>query len=315
MLEFKRDHWKGYMYLLPALVFMAIFTFYPIIKTFITAFLEGYSIYGDSQFKLGLGNFIYVFNDELFWRALGNTALMVIVSVPVSVIIALLISVALNSIKKLQGFFQTVFFLPYVTNTIALGLVFSVLFSNNGLINAIIEWFGGTPRAWITNWQGQGAVPGYDTVTYWRGIFVISMYTIWNSLAFKILVFLSGLQSIDKQYYQAAQIDATPRWRVFTKITVPLLSPMIAYVTITSFIGAFKAYTSVIAIYGETFGPPGQETENMYITIVGYIYQKLHHSRGADLFSVAAAASLILFGIILLITLVQLQVSKKRVHY
>lgn len=312
MLDFKKDHWKGYLYLLPTLIFMAIFTFYPIIKTFIVAFLEGYTLYGSPTIKVGFGNFIDVFKDPLFWRSLGNTALMVIISVPISVIIALLISVALNSIKKLQGLYQTIFFLPYVTNTIALGLVFSVLFSNQGLVNAVIEFFGGAPRAWVKQWVGGGGVAGYDEVTYLRSLIVIMAYTIWNSLAFKILVFLSGLQSIDKQYYQAAQIDATPRWRVFTKITVPLLSPMIAYITITSFIGAFKAYTSVIAIFEGQFGPNIQGKENMLITIVGYIYGKLDNP---NLYGIAAAASLILFGIILLITLVQLQVSKKRVHY
>ena len=291
---------------------MAIFTFYPIIKTFIVAFLEGYTLYGDVSIKFGLGNFVEVFKDPLFWRSLRNTALMVVISVPISVVVALLISVALNSIKKLQGVYQTIFFLPYVTNTIALGLVFSVLFSNNGLVNSVLEMFGAHPRAWIQTWTGDGGNAGYYEVTYGRALFVIMMYTIWNSLAFKILVFLSGLQSIDKQYYQAAQIDATPRWRVFTKITVPLLSPMIAYITITSFIGAFKAYTSVIAVLGGGFGPPIQGKENMLITIVGYIYGKLDNP---NLYGIAAAGSLILFGIILLITLVQLQISKKRVHY
>jgi multiple sugar transport system permease protein len=225
----------------------------------------------------------------------------VFISVPLTVIIALFISVALNGIKKLQSVFQTVFFLPYVTNTIALGLVFASLFHfEDGLVNKLFNTVG-------VSWINQGA-------TRFRSLVVLTLYTIWNGLAFKILVFLSGLQSIDKQYYQAAQVDATPRWRVFKKITVPLLSPMILYITITSFIGAFKAYSSVVAIFGrgsQYYGPAGNDF--MLITVVGYIYNKLYDS-GMP-FGVASAGSLILFAIIMLITLLQFQVSKKRVHY
>jgi len=140
----------------------------------------------------------------------------------------------------------------------------------------------------------------------------LMVYSIWNGLAFKIIVFLSGMQSIDKQYYQAAQVDATPRWRVFTRITVPLLSPMILYITITSFMGAFKVYSSVIAIFGTgTYGPVGND--KMLITIVGYVYDQFDVS--AMPFGVGSAASLVLFLIILFITFFQMQVSKKRVHY
>lgn len=244
--------------------------------------------------------------DDLFWKALRNTAIIVAVSVPLTVIIGLAIAVALNSIKRLRGFFQTIFFLPYVTNTIALGMVFATLFHQNyGLVNKL---FGTIGFAWINGTTSTGTT----NVTFWSALVVLVAYTVWDGLAFKIIVFLSGLQSIDKQYYQAAQIDATPKWRVFTKITVPLLSPMILYITITSFIGAFKAYSSVIAIFGTgTYGPAGES--NLMITVVGYIYDKMEV--GGTPYGTAAAASLILFFIILLITILQLQISKKRVHY
>lgn len=346
MLEFKNDKWKAAIALGPTLLLMAIFTFYPIINTLLTAFMEGYTFgvwydvtneFGElvtegwlsnfgktiidvqrdgagniiSQtevsFGIGLGNFVAVFKDPTFQRALGNTALMVIISVPISVIISLFIAVALNGIKKMQGFFQTIYFLPYVTNTIALGMVFSVLFgSRAGIVNSAITAFGGEPVAWINRL-------GDTQPTYWTALAVLMAYTIWDSLAFKILVFLSGMQSIDKQYYQAAQVDAAPKWRVFTKITVPLLSPMIAYITITSFIGAFKAYSSVVAVFNGRYGPSNDS--QALITVVAYTYEKLNRMMERDQLAQASASALILFAIIMLITAVQLWVSKKKVHY
>lgn len=311
MLEFKKDGLKATIALAPTLLLMAVFTFWPIINSFIMAFLENYSfggmlshpyqrlIGGGTYTGIGLSNFLQVFNEDVFWKALKNTSIMVFISVPITVILGLGIAVGLNSIKKFQGFFQTIFFLPYVTNTIALGLVFgSVFHQDYGLVNKMFNTVG---VAWIN----KGATPI-------RAMTVLMLYTIWNGLAFKIIVFLSGMQSIDKQYYQAAQVDATPRFRVFRRITVPLLSPMILYITITSFIGAFKAYSSVIAVFGNgEYGPVGNE--KMLITIVGFIYDKM--AENGTPYGVASAGSLILFGIILLITILQMQVSKKRVHY
>lgn len=301
MLEYKKDGWKAAIALGPTLFLMAIFTFYPIINSFIMAFKQGYSFLSGRYDGFGFANFVRVFEDPLFWKALSNTAIMVVISVPVTIILGLLIAVGLNSLKKLQGFYQTIFFLPYVTNTIALGLVFGVVFHRDyGLVNSI---FGFDRLDWLGS-----------STTFWRAMLVLMVYTVWNGLAFKIIVLLSGLQSIDKQYYQAAQIDGASKGRVFRKITVPLLSPMILYVTITSFIGAFKAYTSVIALFGKGAGASGAYgPDNLLITIVGYIYDMLWES--GTPFGVASAASLILFGIILIITLIQLWVSKKRVHY
>ena len=349
MLEFKKDGLKAALVLAPTLILMLVFTFYPIIRTLATAFMENYVFgganglewnlwnilagkpnefsgteliyvdYGDGtlyledvpvyvQTGLGFGIFKKVLSDPLFWKAMKNTVIMVVISVPVTIVISLLISVALNSIKKLQGFFQTIFFLPYVTNTIALGLVFSFLFSTNyGLINTIIVSLGGERMAWIN------AVNSELQPTYSSCLFVLMIYTVWNGLAFKIMVFLSGMQSIDKQYYQAAQIDGTSKWRTFTKITVPLLGPMIIYITITSFIGAFKAYTSIISLFGGNFGPHNDKT--MLITVVGYVYNSLTVNTSLNAISKASAGSLILFAIIMLITLVQMQVNKKKVHY
>jgi multiple sugar transport system permease protein len=252
------------------------------------------------------GNFIRVINDESFLfaadhtsgTAIMNTITIVFISVPLSIFLALFISVALNSIKPLKSFFQTIYFLPYVTNTIAIGLVIAYMFkTDGGLVNNI---FGLGKYSWVES----GA-------EYWRSMFVLIFYSIWGSLAFKIMVFLTSIQGIDKQYYQAASIDATPRRRIFSKITVPMISPMIFYILVTSVIGAFKIYNQIVALFGIN-GKPAGVSYTMQ-SIVMYIYQYI--DGGSSNLGVAAAGSLILFSIILVLTLVQMQVSKKRVHY
>lgn len=334
MLEYKKDGLKALFVLLPTLVLMSVFTFYPIIRTLFVAFMDGYTMgvlrsnnftdgwldkfgsgSGDTHIGIGILSFKFIFSNKLFFDALKNTGILVLVSVPLTIIIALLISVALNGIKRGQSLYQTIFFLPYVTNTMALGLTFSALFaSESGLINSLLISLGADPVPWLTSIR---PVSGGDPILskYWSGLFVIMMYSIWNGLAFKIMVFLSGLQSIDKQYYQAAQIDATSKNRVLRKITVPLLSPMISYISITSFIGAFKIYSSIIAIFNGEMGP--SDDPYKYITIVGFIYY--FTKGGADKTPNgqprAAATAIVLFAIIMTITLIQNQINKRKVHY
>ena len=314
MVESKQQ-WKAWLYLAPAIVLLLVFTVWPIINTVRMAFLEDYSIAlasgGESAFKPGFGNFVKVAQYQDFLICLKNTVLLCVITVPISTLLALLVAVALNSIKVLRKALQTIFFLPYVTNSIAIGMVFAAMFNivgsvgtrrpnivTLGIINNVIEFFGGH----YVNWINTGS-------SYWANMIVLIIYIVWNALPFKILILLGGLQSINKQYYEAAKVDSTPRWRVLWRITVPLLSPMIAYVVITGFIGGFKEYTSIVGIFGESLGPahaPGRLN-----TMVGFIYEALeqyHQGR-------ASAAALILFAIILVVTLINLQVSKKRVHY
>ncbi len=303
MLEQKHNI-KAWIYLLPALVLLTIFTFYPIVNAFILVFMEDYRYIDGTWSGWTLtGNIRYVINSQLFWDAIRNTFVIVFISVPISVIISLFIAVWLNSIKKFQGTFQTIFFLPYVTNAIAIGMAFAFIFNTDfGLINLLIGFFGVDP----INWVGTGA-------SWTRAMSALLVFIVWNGLAFKIIVFLSGLQSIDKQYYDAARIDSASKRRVFLKITVPLLSPMIAFITITSFIGAFKEYTAIVGMFGENLNPGGGG-RNMLITIVGLVYESLGEVYpGAT--SEAAAAAIILFFMTLLLTLFNMWVSKKRVHY
>ena len=310
-----KQQWKAWIYLAPAIALLLVFTVWPIINTVRMAFLENYSglkAVAGVQFEFGIGNFIKVLEYKRFIQCLKNTVLLCVLTVPLSTLLALLIAVALNSIKFLQKGLQTIFFLPYVTNSIAIGMVFAAMFNivgsfygteneiivTAGIINNIIEFFGGKHINWIN----------YGS-SYEANMFVMVVYIVWNALPFKILVLLGGLQSINKQYYDAAKVDGTPRRRVFTHITVPLLSPMLAYVIITGFIGGFKEYTSIVGIFGENMGPP--DDAGRLNTMVGFIYDALEtNSQGR-----ASAAALILFGIILVVTLINNQVSKKRVHY
>ncbi len=308
MLEKKNDK-KAWLYLAIPLFLLAVFTFYPLIKTILVSLFSQYNVIGDS-----FGTFFdfeayrVVFNDPYFRSSIGNTLLLVFVSVPVSTILAILIAVALNSIKPLQKIFQTIFFLPYVTNALAIGMVFSVMFSHPQISGIAAEGLINTLFSKSIDWVGVTA-----TKDHW--MFVVLLYSIWSGLAFKILVFIGGLQNISKQYYDAAKIDATPKRRVLTKITIPLLSPLISYILITSFIGAFKSYEHVLAVAGST----GRLLDRNRWTVVAYVYDKIGltglDSNYVSYYSKGAAAAVILFIIILIFTVINLYVSKKRVHY
>ena len=306
--------WKAWLYLSPAIVLLLIFTVWPIFNTIRMAFMEGYStlaVVGGAKFEFGFGNFVSVVQYQGFLNCLTNTILLCVLTVPISTILALVISVCLNAIKPFRRMLQTIFFLPYVTNSIAIGMVFAAMFNmvgNNfgneneliitaGIINNVIEFFGGE----AINWINVGS-------TKLANMTVMVIYIVWNALPFKILVLLGGLQSVNKQYYDAAKVDGTSRFRTFTRITVPLLSPMITYVVITGFIGGFKEYSSIVGMFGEKMGPPGDD--GRLNTMVGYIYDSLTNNQGR-----ASAAALILFGIIFVVTMLNLYVSKKNTHY
>ena len=321
-----KNKWKAWLYLSPALILLAVFTVWPIFNTIRLAFLQYYDNngvlkpyslmaelgmikeYGSASFHIGLESFKQVLGYKDFGLCLKNTILLCVLTVPVSTLLALLIAVALNSIKFLNRFLQTIFFLPYVTNSIAIGMVFAAMFNmvgtaigqegqiitTAGIINNFLGIFGVEPINWLS--------PSPDM--YWANIVVMVIYIIWNALPFKILVLLGGLQSVNKQYYDAAKVDGTSRSRVFWRITVPLLSPMISYLLITGFIGGFKEYSSVVGVFGEDMN------NGQLDTMVGFIYRNIGRSEGT-----ASAAAIILFAIILVVTLINLYVSKKNTHY
>ena len=295
----EKNNAKGWLYLLPAILFLGVFMIYPLIDVFVYSFEEGYNSASQTFFGVGLYNYSYVLHDPYFLQALKNTFLLVIITVPLSTGLALLISAGLSSIKKLRNLFQTVYFLPYVTNTLAVGLVFMILFKKtaytDGLVNLMINWFGGKSVDFIDG-------------PYWAKMFVLCFYTIWIVMPFKILILTSALASVDQNYYNAARMDGASKFRIFTRITLPLISPMIFYLVITGFIGAFKAYSDAVALFGTDLNAAEMNT------IVGYIYDMLYGNSGGYP-SFASAAAIILFAIVLTITCINLIISKKHVHY
>ena len=284
---------------MPAFLFLGVFMIYPLIDVFVYSFEEGYNSASQTFFGTGTYNYSYVLHDPYFLQALKNTFLLVIITVPLSTLFALLISAALSSIKNLRELFQTIYFLPYVTNTLAVGLVFMILFKktaySEGLINLLINWFGG---------------PSVDFIDgpYWAKMFVLCFYTIWVVMPFKILILTSALSSVNPMYYNAAKVDGTSPFRIFYKITLPMISPMLFYLIITGFIGAFKAYSDAVALFGTDLNAAEMNT------IVGYVYDMLYGDSGGYP-SYASAAAIILFAIVLTITCINLLVSKKHVHY
>lgn len=308
-----KNQWKAWLYLSPAIVLLLVFTVWPIFNTLRMAFLNGYgnmAAIGGQTFAFGIENFLKVVEYKEFLQCLKNTTILCVTTVPISTTLALLIAVALNSIKPLQKTLQTIFFLPYVTNSIAIGMVFAAMFNIVGLkqgnavadtwgiINNVIQFFGGEP----VNWINAGS-------TYVANMAVMIVYIVWNALPFKILILLGGLQSINKQYYDAAKVDGTRKARVLTRITIPLLSPMLAYVIITGFIGGFKEYSSIVGIFGEKMGPA--DDAGRLNTMVGFVYDALERDRQGR----ASAAALILFAIILVVTIINNKFIKKHVHY
>lgn len=299
MKKLKNSGWKALLYLLPAILFLGFFMVYPLIDVFVYSFEEGYNSASQTFYGVGMYNYSYVLHDPYFLQAVKNTFILVIITVPLSTGLALLISVGLSSIRALKNLFQTVYFLPYVTNTLAVGLVFMILFKktaySDGLINLFLHWFGAGPVDFIDG-------------PYWAKMFVLCFYTIWIVMPFKILILTSALSSVNPQYYQAAKVDGTSKMRTFFRITLPMISPMIFYLVITGFIGAFKAYSDAVALFGTNLNAAGMNT------IVGYVYDMLYGDSGGYP-SYASAAAILLFAIVLTITCINLLISKKKVQY
>ncbi len=293
-----RNSKKAWLYLLPSLILLGAFLVYPLIDVFIYSFEECYNFASQTYEGVGLYNYLYVLHDPYFLQAVENTFVLVIITVPVSTGLALLISTGLSSIKPLRNLFQTVYFLPYVTNTLAVGLVFMVLFQKteytDGLINLVIQLFGGESIDFING-------------PHWAKMFVLCFYTVWVVMPFKILVLTSALASVNPDYYKAARVDGTSRRRIFFRITLPMISPMLVYLVITGFIGAFKAYSDAVALFGTDLNAAGMNT------IVGYVYDMLYGDSGGYP-SYASAAAIILFVIVLTITCINLLVTRKRAH-
>ena len=294
-----KNKWKGWLYLLPAILFLGVFMVYPLIDVLIYSVEEGYNFASQTYFDIGFYNFSYVLHDPYFLQAVKNTFLMVVITVPIPTGLALLISMGLSSIQPLRKLYQTVYFLPYVTNTLAVGLVFMILFKKtaytDGMVNLLINWFGGESIDFIDG-------------PYWAKMLVMCIYIIWVVMPFKILILTSALSSVNQSYYNAARVDGTGRGRIFLKITLPMISPTVFYLVITGFIAAFKQYSDAVALFGTDLNAAEMNT------IVGYVYDMLYGDSGGYP-SYASAAAIVLFVIVLTITCINLLISKKHIHY
>lgn len=295
----EKNNPKAWLYLLPAILFLGVFMVYPLVDVLIYSFEEGFNSASQTFFGIGFYNYSYVLRDPYFIQAIKNTLILVFITVPISTGLSLLIAVLLSSIDKLRELFQTIFFLPYVTNTLAVGLVFMILFKptvyNDGLANMVLSIFGIAPVDFIGG-------------PYWAKMLVLCLYTIWIVMPFKVLILTSAIASVPKTYYDAALIDGTTERRMFSRITLPMISPTVFYLVITGFIGAFKAYSDAVALFGTNLNAAEMNT------IVGYVYDMLYGD-GGGYPSFASAAAIILFAIVLTITCINLIVSKKKVHY
>lgn len=306
--------YSAYLYLLPAFILMLVFIIYPTVNTLITSFKYDYKFLTGDFLKFSAAHYKEIFQDPIFLRACVNTLFMAFVCVPCSMLLSLAVALALNSSKRFQELLATMYYLPQVTNVIAAGFVFALIFNNHyGLLNTVLGWFGMDPVAWITG-KGIAGDPALYTQSYLKCLFILFCYSMWSGLSLKVILFLGGLKSINQQYYQAAQLDGTSRWKVLKKITLPLLSPTTVYVYITSSITAFKAYSAVVALFGNSYGPAG-DSSKMMITLVGYIIDQLGSYIDAGAVSMASAAAVILLAAIMVLTGIQMKITERKVHY
>ncbi|MDR2661227.1 MAG: sugar ABC transporter permease [Lactobacillaceae bacterium] len=281
---------KGWLFVLPMLIGVTVFSLYPIVKSFLMSTYTDYDFINDVVYKKGIANFQYIFQDPNFITAIKNTLIFVIGAVPITIILSLFFAVLLFNIKKLAGFFRTIYFLPFVTSTIAISMVWTWIFnSRSGLANYFLGLLGINPIDWLNS-------PKYAMLT----LIIIS---VWKGLGFNIILLLAGLGNIDKRYKEAATIDGANAWQTFFHVILPQLSPTLVFVFINSIIGHFKVFDEIFAVFG---GQPGPSKSAL--TMVFYIYQQFWASNN---YGRAAAASVILFAMIMVVTVIQWQIAKK----
>ncbi len=304
-----KHKYEPYLYILPALVLLLLFRFIPILLSFVISFFD-FGITSIGNF-IGFQNYNKLFVDPEFWQSMMNTVWLVIIAVPLSIIIPLIFAVLLNQIKWLKGFFRTIYFMPYVTSLVAVSIVWKIIYAEEGgLANAFLQWLGFQPLKWLAEPKGIFTLLFNSmgvSIPSWLGgpslaLFSIIIMTVWKSLGYNTIIYLSGLQNISKVYYEAAEIDGANRWKQFFKITVPLISPTTFYVLLMTTITSFQTFAQVYMMTDKG-GPLGTTK-----LIVYYIYEK-----GFDDLQMgyASAAALILFVVILGLTLMQRRLESK----
>lgn len=287
----KSNGLKAFLYLLPALIILTVFNFYPIIKSFLMGFYNRFDYLTGEVYERGFDNFNYVLSDQSFLLALKNTFIFVFFSAPLGIICALILALILNSNIKLKSFFQSAFFIPFVTSTTAVAVIWRWLLNKDyGLINSLLDTFGMAKVDWLTN--PKMTIP------------ILIVLSIWKGLGYKIIILLAGLQNVNKSYLLASKIDGASKIKQIFYIVLPIIKPVIVFLSITSVINAFKLFDEVYILYMQKAGP----TESG-LTIVYYIFDKFYRHFE---FAAASAAAFILFLIILFFTLLQFLFTRKQ---
>lgn len=285
---------KGWLYVLPMLIIVAIFSLYPIVSSLAMGFYTQYNFFTNQVMALGFDNFKYLWEDPLFHSAVANTLIFVVGVVPLEIVISLTVAVLLNQIKVLAGFFRTIYFLPFVTSIVAISMVWKWIYNKDaGLLNYFLSFVGIHPIDWLNDptW----ALPA------------LIILAIWKSLGFNIMLFLVALNNVDKRLYSAATLDGANAWERFLHVTVPMISPMTFLIAVNAVIGSFKVFDEIFSLFGGQAGPG-----NAAMTVVFYLYRMFYEQ---NKYGIAAAAGVVLFFMILIVTLLQTWFSKKHVHY
>lgn len=289
MKRIKNKNIQALFYLLPSLLIISVFQIYPIIKSFLMGFYTKFDYLSGNVEKMGLDNFAFVLKDPEFLLALKNTFVFAVFSVPLGIIFALVFALILDSNIKFKKFFRSVYFLPFVTSTTAIAIMWKWMLNKDyGLINALLAVLGMPKIAWLTD--PNMTIP------------MLIVLSIWKGLGYKIIIILAGLQNVDKKYINAGKIDGANNIKRIFNITIPIIRPVLIFLFITSLIGSFKLFDEIYIMYQQKPGPLRSG-----LTIVYYIFDKFYRHWE---FATAAAAAFILFIIILAVTLIQFLIIK-----
>lgn len=279
------DKWAWVM-LIPSVVGFLMFMLIPMVATFVLSFME-YDMLDPPTF-VGLANYIEMFHDETTWQVTGNTVAYTLMTVPVGMVLALILAVALDQKIAFRRFYRAAFFLPSITSMVVVAIVWQWIYNPEyGLLNYILSFFGIAPKEWLIS--ASTALPS------------LAIVGVWKRLGYDMLIFLSGLQGISTTYYEAAKLDGASKWQQFRYITLPLLTPTTFFVFVMAIINSFQVFDQVMLM---TEGGPGRSSS----VLVHYLYQNAFQYFKMGY---ACALAYLLFFIVMIVTVFNMRMEKK----
>lgn len=289
----RRTLWAYLALGIPILFFAAI-RIGPTLYAFNLGFRE-WDILSPEKPWVGLANYVRLFQDEVFRRSLLNTAVYVLAGVPAQLALGLGAALLIHRVNRFQGFFRVLYFIPYITSTVAVAWVFRwMLMKNGGVVNEILRFFGCAQ----VNFLGDPDI----------AIFSVMGLAAWQGMGFAMLIFLAGLESIPKMFYEAGQIDGANRWHLFRHITLPLLNPTIVFLAVIGGIRYLQIFTEVVNMSSQGQGGPLNSTKSLVL----FIYQEAFKSFKMGY---ASATTVVLFVIIMVLTMLQMKFLQRRIEY